>query len=208
MADNQQLKINDPSIAPLVESSKKLDDHRWLVTLKDGSTIVIDDQGDRIKEDVSTPYGIHETVTMDDVGDYAHAKASSGMTVAADDKGARSDWDIKSIGDAETWLRSHADTLSHLWHGMNDISDLMKGPDGNTSSLGTFNWANTLTRQHDAVFTGVHDGLKNVIESLYDAADAVKTVAANYKSAEERNQMTTAQMEKIFTDEGQQTHNF
>jgi uncharacterized protein YukE len=207
MADNE-LKINDPSIGPLVSSSKRLDDHRWEVTLIDGTKMTIDDQGNRITGTAKTPFGYEQSLTMDDVGDYKHATAPTGLTTSGDDPGASSEWNVESVEDAERWLRAHADTLAHLWHGMDDITDLLDGPDGRTSSMGTFEWANKLAQQHAAVFGGVKNGLKGVVESLYDAADAIKNVATNMKNAEDRNRMTTAQMEKIFSDQGQGTHDF
>ncbi len=204
MAD--ELKINDPSIAPLVSSSKRLDDHRWQVTLVDGSTIVVDDQGNRISSTLKTPLGFQEKLTMDDVRDTRHATAPTGLTGSADDPGGSSQWNVESIEDAERWLRAHADTLARRYHGMGDIPDLLDGPDGHTSALGTFEWADKLNQQHTKVFNGVHDGLKAVIESLYDAADSVRDVATNFRDAEERNQMTADQMEKIFSDQAQGTH--
>ncbi len=207
MSDDQ-LKISDPSIAPLVSSSKRLDDHRWQVTLIDGTTMEIDDQGNRIEGTVKTPFGFQEKLAMDDVGDYKHATAPSGLTTSGNDPGASSQWDLHSIEDAERWLRAHADTLARLWRGMDDITDLLDGPDGHTSVLGTFDWANKLTQQHAAVFNGVKTGLDATVESLYDAADAIRKVATNIKDAEERNRMTTDQMEKIFGDQAQGKHNY
>jgi hypothetical protein len=206
MAD--ELKINDPSIAPLVSSSRRLDDHRWEVKLIDGTTLVVDDQGNRVSGTVKTPLGFQETVAMDDVGDYRHATAPGALTGSADDPGASSQWDVESIEGAERWLRSHADTLARRYHGMDDIPDLLDGPDGRTPALGTFEWANKLNQQHAAVFNGVKNGLKAVVESLYDAADSVRDVAKNIRDAEERNRMTGEQMEKIFSDQAQGTHDF
>jgi uncharacterized protein YukE len=207
MADNQ-LKISDPSIAPLVSSSKQLDDHRWQVTLIDGTTMEIDDKGNRIEGTVKTPFGFQEKLAMDDVGDIRHATAPSDLTTSKDDPGASSHWDLHSIEDAERWLRAHADTLGRLWRNMDEITDLLDGPDGHRSALGTFDWANKLVQQHTAVFNGVKTGLENTVESLYDAADAVRDVATNIKNAEERNQMTAEQMEKIFSDQGKGKHDF
>jgi hypothetical protein len=206
MAD--ELKINDPSLGPLVSSSRRLDDHRWEVKLIDGSTIVVDDQGNRVSGTFKTPLGFQETLAMDDVGDRRHATAPTGLTGSADDPGGSSQWDLESIEDAERWLRAHADTLARRYHGMGDISDLLDGPDGHTSSLGTFEWAEKLAQQHAKVFGGVQNGLKAVVESLYDAADSIRDVATNIRNAEERNRMTTDQMEKIFSDQAQGTHDF
>jgi hypothetical protein len=220
--DDQQVPINDPSLSPLVASSRRLPDGSIELTLIDGTTETVKDSGDRITGTINPLFGPGMSTSEDDVTDYRHATVTSGMTLPAGDPGASSKWDVNSIADAERWLRSHADTLARLWHGMDDIPDKLGdaagtaggagtqvgGDDGQKASLGTFEWANKLAAQHAQVFGGVKDGLKAVIENLLDAADTVKAVAENYKNAEQRNNMNTTQMEKLFTDQTQSTHDF
>ena len=136
-------------------------------------------------------------------------KAQTPKTLqAGGDAGAKTEWDASTLDGAAKWLESHAEFLSKLYHGMDDLKDLMDGPDGTTSPLGGFPWATQLNSKHTSLQQSVQTGLKTVVENLYDAADAVRKVKQQYHSAEEASTMSGADMDKVFTDLGKNDHDF
>jgi hypothetical protein len=144
-------------------------------------------------------------------------KASTPTLLAAQpgEAGAKTEWDVTSLDEAVRWLTAHADYLARMYHGMDDIKALMDGPEADTeaglqrsSPLGGFDWATKLAAKHTGLYQGVNQSLKQVVESLYDAADAVKKVKENYHDVEHASSMSASDLESVFTDVSQGDHDF
>jgi hypothetical protein len=145
--------------------------------------------------------------------------------------GAKTEWDASTLESAITWLTAHADYLDRMYRGMDDIRTLMDGPDvdqttrtdsgtqnraqsstdpsasANGGPLGGFRGSSAIAAKHDGLYKGFHDGLKNIVESLYDAADALSKVKEKYTTAEKVNALSASDVESIFTDLGSSQHN-
>jgi hypothetical protein len=169
----------------------------------------VEDHGDRVSGSMQGPgpLGIPGTYVLneDDVGDVRHATAPARL--GGDD---RSEWNVDTLNAAIEWLNAERDFLERNRTAMNDISDLMRmqpggggapgvavGGSGQPSPMGTFPWANQLSGQHAAAFSTVYSGLKEICDSLADAAQAAQRVLDNYETAEERNRMGIADMQRI-----------
>lgn len=119
--------------------------------------------------------------------------------------------DTSSLDAAVTWLTQIADYLLKMHQGMSDLKTLTDGPTydsttvqhsggGQLTPFGGFPGAQDMAKKAASLYTSYHDGLKNVVNDLYDAADALKQIKAQYTTAENANKMTAAQLESIFGD--------
>lgn len=172
--------------------------------------VSVEDHGDRVSGSVAGPgpLGIPGTyvLTQDDVGDVRNATAPARF--GGDD---RSEWNVDTLKAAIEWLNAERDFLERNRTAMNDISDLMGMPPGGGGApgvaipaapgqkqpMGGFPWATQLSGQHAAGFSAVYNGLQQICESLADAAQAAQRVLDNYQTAEERNRMGLADMQRI-----------
>lgn len=177
---------------------------------------------------VPVPIFITGGVSQDNV--YASHLPDSLVTKPGE-AGAKTEWDASTLDSAITWLTAHADYLDRMYRGMDDIRSLMDGPDvdqttkqdsgtqnrtvdtsnpgaaSNGGPLGGFKGSLAIATKHNGLYAGFHDGLKNVVESLYDAADALSKVKEKYTNAEKVNALTASDVESIFTDLGTSKHN-
>jgi uncharacterized protein YukE len=136
------------------------------------------------------------------------AQTPTSLQTTPGEAGAKTEWDASTLDGAAKWLESHAEFLARMYHGMDDLKDLMNGPDGMTSPLGGFPWARELTSKHTSLQQSMQTGLKTVVENLYDAADAVRKVKEKYHSAEKASTMAGGDMNKVFSDLGRSDHDF
>jgi len=157
------------------------------------------------------------TVTADNVNSSA---VPSQLAAQPGEAGAKTEWDVTSLDAAITWLTAHADYLKRMYHGMDAIKALMDGPKYNNdivqhsgmegqhaSPLGGFPWAGKLAERHNNLFQSYGNGLKTVVENLYDAADALKKVKEKYQDSEHANAMSADEMEADFNDARSISHN-
>ncbi len=127
-------------------------------------------------------------------------RVPSGLVAAPGEAGVKTEWDAASLDNAIRWLEAHADYLHRLSYDMTDLQDLMGGPAGGKSPLGTFDWAVRLSQKHAGLYTATESAVKSLSESLYDAAKALRRVKENYENAEGVNAMSAADMQKVFAD--------
>jgi hypothetical protein len=165
----------------------------------------VEDHGDRVSGSMTgpSPIGIPGTYTYtgDDVGDVRNATAPARF--GGDD---RSEWNVSTLQATIQWLNAERDFLDRNRTAMNDIADLMHvqpgggiavPTPGQASPMGTFGWATQLSGQHAAAFSAVYAGLQQICDDLADAAEAAQRVSDNYQSAEDRNRMGLADMQRI-----------
>jgi len=144
-----------------------------------------------------------------------NASTPASLLPRTGDKGVETSWNIDSLDAAITWLTAHADYLDRMSHGTQDIKNLIAGPahpannvawadngDGPVTSLGGFRWARLLAKQHNSLLEQTRQQLKQVVEELYAAADAVGQVRDKYQDAEHASAMSAADLEGIFTNAG------
>lgn len=108
---------------------------------------------------------------------------------------ARTEWDLEAMGSVVTWLESTRDYVERLTTGMHSIMDTL-GPSQDTA-LGGFTSATALHAQNQAVWQGVRAALQQAHAELGDAASATRKVIENYRTTEERNRMSAAEMERL-----------
>jgi uncharacterized protein YukE len=151
-----------------------------------------------------------------------------GLTTRPGEAGAKTEWDATTLDAAVTWLTAHADYLDRMYRGMAEIRTLMDGPDvdqttrsdsgtmnratsttpqANGGPLGGFKGSSAIAAKHDSLYQGFNTGLKNIVENLYDAADALTKIKAKYTNAEQVNALGAADVESIFGELGQSQHN-
>lgn len=147
------------------------------------------------------------TLSMDDV---YNSQAPSSLTAGPGGKDTQAEWNDETFDAAITGLKAYAEFLSKMYYGMDDIKDLMGGPNGGmvSSPLGGFDWAMELAKSHTTLLDGTKTNLKNATEALYDAADAVNKIKEHYKTVEDASAMSAADMEKAFSDQASSTHDF
>jgi hypothetical protein len=172
------------------------------------------------------PIFITGGVSQDDV--YA-SHTPDGLATKPGEAGAKTEWDATTLDAAITWLTAHADYLDRMYRGMAEIRTLMDGPgtDQTTKSdsgmanqpmsstsppvnagpLGGFKGASAIASKHNGLYQGFNTGLKNVVENLYDAADALTKIKEKYTKSEQVNALGAADIESIFGNLAQSQHN-
>jgi hypothetical protein len=204
-----ELEIQNEELAALVTSSRRIDANTWQVTLVDGTTMTVDNDGNRVSVDTNAPWYLpvpDQRMVSDNVGLSSPAAAPASVRNRGD-AGETSQWSLGSLEDAQRWLRAHADYLGRLYWGMKDIADLVNGPaSAGYPALGGFETALTLKAKHDALSETFRTAIKGLIENLHDTADALGKIATNYARVEERNALTAAQWAAIFGEQGDSTH--
>ncbi len=141
-------------------------------------------------------------VTMDNVN---RAEKPTALMPGAGEAGAKTEWDASNLDEAIRWLESHADFLHKQSYKMVEIQDRMGGSaapgvPGQTSPLGTFPRAQDLATKHSSLFTSTQQGVRKLAEDLYQAANALREVKENYETAERANEMSAAEMNRVFAD--------
>ncbi|MFC3503988.1 hypothetical protein ACFOOK_23875 [Micromonospora krabiensis] len=166
------------------------------------------DENDRIE--VRTPIHMPINPTLPFAGDIRgmgwdrvgvdQAKTPSGLVAGEGEQGVRTEWDAGNLDSAITWLESHAEYLHRLSYDMIEIKDKLGGDQAvaGESPLGGFQYATQLAQRHAELYTGTETGLRNLSETLYNAADALREVKRKYEDAEGANAMTAQQMQEAF----------
>ncbi|WP_203823595.1 hypothetical protein [Actinoplanes palleronii] len=124
----------------------------------------------------------------------------TGVVADAGDAGANTEWDAATLDDAISWLNATGKWLHDLSFGMVDIKELMGGAEGGKSPMGTFPWAQELSRLHSTLYSNTEAQIKQLSKNLYEAATALQNVKDNYDRAEERNALNATDMQQIFAD--------
>lgn len=132
----------------------------------------------------------------------------------SDDPGYKTEWDIGSLEQAVEWLNAHASLLERMYHGIDDIKSLVDAkrrgleqatrPDG--SPFGGFEWAGAVKDKHRKLIELMKPGVKQIAESLYDAADALGKVKERYQTVEKASEMSAADYQKAVADQARSTH--
>jgi hypothetical protein len=65
--------------------------------------------------------------------------------------------------------------------------------------FGGFASAFQLQQRNDSAYRAVQDTMKGLVQRLYQSADATRTIAENYRTVEERNRATAANIERALS---------
>ncbi|WBB65278.1 hypothetical protein [Micromonospora sp. WMMD812] len=167
------------------------------------------DENDRVE--VRTPIPMPINPTLPFAGDIRgmswdrtgvdQAETPSGLVAGSGEQGVRTEWDAGNLDSAITWLEAHASYLYRLSYDMVEIKDKLGGDQAAAGEgpLGGFQYATQLAQRHTELYAGTETGLRNLSDSLYNAADALRTVKRNYEDAEGANAMTAQEMQQAFT---------
>ena len=170
---------------------------------------------ERIEVDLGPglPPGPTVPVQLRGVGtdDVNHAETPSDLVAGPDEAGVETEWDAGTLDSAITWLETHAYYLERLAVQMADIQDLMGGPTAavpgaasmpggaGVSPLGSFPWAVRLAEKHAGLYTSTEAGVGNLARNLRNAVAVLGQVKENYETAEGANEMSAAEMNRVFT---------
>ncbi|MFC0507739.1 hypothetical protein [Micromonospora costi] len=168
------------------------------------------DENDRVE--VRMPVNMPINPTMPFAGDIRgisydktgvdQAETPSGLVAGSGEEGVKTEWDAGTLDSAIDWLETHANYLHRLSYDMVEIKDKLGGDQGvaGQGTLGGFFYAGELAKAHGQLYTSTESGLRSLSESLYDAADALRTVKRNYEDAEGANAMTAQEMQQAFAN--------
>jgi len=209
MGDDDELNMRDHDMGGFISSSRRVDPDTVELTLIDGTVLRVDNHGRTIEGTydlgLSPLPGNEIGITSDNV---YHSETPTAFRDGAGDP-EKSTIELTSLENTVTWLRSHAEYLTRLWHAMDEITEYLEGPSGRTtSSLGGFESVMKVSSKHDGLFQGIHGNLKTTIENLYDTIDALGKIIENYDTAEERNRATAAEWQRIFGEQASSEHSF
>jgi len=124
--------------------------------------------------------------------------------------------DVEQISKAPAWLeqlQTHIETyclgqMTNIAAALNttalDTSELDMKLNKDATVFGGFYSAYGIQAKHDAIFDAVRKSLQDLAQHLGKAADATRHIAERYKSAEEQNQASMADIKKML-DEGTYT---
>ncbi|MDR7278542.1 hypothetical protein [Catenuloplanes atrovinosus] len=117
--------------------------------------------------------------------------------------GISTEWDASTLEGAITWLETHSRYLGGtLAPGMeSDIRDWLLPPPGGASPFGTFPTALDLSQRHIAHYTAADASVRSVATELWQAAQALRVVLDQYKTAEEANELSASSFDQIFTSQ-------
>ncbi len=146
--------------------------------------------------------------------DVNNATMPRSLETYSSDPGYQTDWDIASLDKAVEWLNAHASLLERMYHGIDDIKALMEAkrrglgeatrPDG--TPFGGFEWAGAIKDKHRKLIELMKPGVKQVAESIYDAADALGKVKERYQTVEKASEMSAMDWQKAVADQSRSTH--
>ncbi|MGK5738011.1 hypothetical protein [Micromonospora sp. URMC 103] len=168
------------------------------------------DENDRVEIDLPVHMPINPAmphlgdvrgVSYDKVG-VSQAETPSGLVAGKGEEGVKTEWDAGNLDSAIDWLETHANYLYRLSFNMVEIKEKLGGDQGmgGEGPLGAFQSAKDLAKQHGQLYASTESGLRSLSDSLYDAADALRTVKRNYENAEGANAMTAQEMQQAFAN--------
>ncbi|GIF76395.1 hypothetical protein [Asanoa siamensis] len=188
-----------------VDSFRRIDQNTVELTLKDGSVMTVDNNGDRISADWDRPFAFDLHSDQANVGTSRPDVAPRGLTEAA--PGAQTGVDLASLESTQDWLRERAAYLGRLYHAMPGILEKIDGPaSAGAPTLGQFPGAGKVHLKHTEVYESFRNGLELTIEQIHDTVDALGKIKENYAAAEERNALTAQQWASIFTEASAKDH--
>jgi hypothetical protein len=188
-----------------VESWKRVDQNTVEVTLKDGSVMTVDNNGDRIHSHWDRPGDLDMRMDQANVGTSRPDVAPAGLTEAA--PGGKTGVDLESLEATQKWLRDRAAYLGRLYHAMPGILEKIDGPaSAEFPTLGGHKGAQQVHTKHTALYKSFRSGLERTIEQLHDTADALGKIKDNYAKAEDRNALTAQQWQSIFSKASEKEH--
>ncbi len=126
----------------------------------------------------------------------------SSINSASGLSGTKTEWDAASLDGAITWLEEHSKYLGErLLPAMPmDIKDRLMGPfnDNGRTSFGSYPAAGEMARKHLEHYRMAEDSVRSIAEQLWQAAQTLRQVKAQYEDAEGANEMSASAFEQVF----------